>query len=268
MERFIQNRVNSKGYDLTDPAMIDYMLDTPTHPEHDEEMLPVKETIKILSDYQDQWANTTFEYRSKILLACADGLEEEIVGASNRLVKQAFKTYPNAVAEIRETVDFIRYYVEQAQKLYKENIKPSYTGEHNVTIYNARGPWMVIAPWNFPYAIFMGPIVAALVTGNTVLAKPAPQSLEIAKVIIASMHHIGVPENALRICDPDIWEAEKAVKDERICGITFTGSHKSAKAIQRLIAERDGPIIPFIAETGGINSVSYTHLTLPTTVFV
>ena len=87
-------------------------------------MLPVKETIKILSDYQDQWANTTFEYRSKILLACADGLEEEIVGASNRLVKQAFKTYPNAVAEIRETVDFIRYYVEQAQKLYKENIKP------------------------------------------------------------------------------------------------------------------------------------------------
>ena len=258
-----KNRINSKGYDLTDPAMIDYMLDSPTHPEQDEEILSVNDTIKILTEYQEQWSNTTFEHRSKLLLACADSLEEEIVGASNRLVKHAFKTYPNAVAEIRETVDFIRYYVEQAQKLYKENIKPSYTGEHNVTLYNARGPWMVIAPWNFPYAIFMGPIVAALVTGNTVLAKPAPQSFEIAKVIIASMHHIGIPEDALRICDPDVEKAEEAVKDERICGITFTGSHKSAKAIQRLIAERDGPIIPFIAETGGINCMIADSTCLP-----
>ena len=258
-----KNRINSKGYDLTDPAMIDYMLDSPTHPEQDEEVLSVKDTIKILSDYQEQWSNTTFEYRSKILLACADSLEDEIVMASNRMVKCAFKTYPNAVAEIRETVDFIRYYVEQAEKLYKENIKPSYTGEHNVTMYNPRGIWMVIAPWNFPYAIFMGPIVAALVTGNTVLAKPAPQTFEIAKVIIASMHHIGVPENALRICDPDVDKAKEAVLDERISGVTFTGSHTSAKSIQRLIAERDGPIIPFIAETGGINCMIADSTCLP-----
>ena len=258
-----KNRINSKGYDLTDPAMIDYMLDTPTHPEQDEEILSVDETIKILTDYQEQWSNTTFEHRAKILLACADSLEEEIISASNRLVKYAFKTYPNAVAEIRETVDFIRYYVEQAEKLYKENIKPSYTGEQNITHYNPRGTWMVISPWNFPYAIFLGPICAALVTGNTVLAKPAPQTLEIAKVIIASMHHVGVPENALRICNPDIEQAAEAVKDERICGITFTGSHKSAKAIQRLIAERDGPIIPFIAETGGINCMIADSTCLP-----
>tara|TARA_X000000950_G_C13891456_1_gene651001 strand:- start:1470 stop:2888 length:1419 start_codon:yes stop_codon:yes gene_type:complete len=239
------------------------MLDSPTHPEQDEEILPVKDTIKILSEYQEQWSNTTFEYRSKILLACADSLEDEIVMASNRMVKFSFKTYPNAVAEIRETVDFIRYYVEQAEKLYKENIKPSYTGEHNVTMYNPRGTWMVIAPWNFPYAIFMGPIVAALVTGNTVLAKPAPQTFEIAKVIIASMHHIGVPENALRICDPDVDKAKEAVLDERISGVTFTGSHTSAKSIQRLIAERDGPIIPFIAETGGINCMIADSTCLP-----
>ena len=258
-----KNRVNSKGYDLTDPAMIDYMLDTPPHTEPDEEMLPVEDTISLLNNYQDEWANTSFEYRKKIILECADNLEEEITSAANRLVKYAFKTYPNAVAEIRETVDFIRYYTEQAEKLYKDNVKPSYTGEHNKTEYHARGTWMVISPWNFPYAIFVGPIVAALLTGNTVLAKPAPQTLDIAKVILASMHHVGVPVDALRMCDPDIWEAEKAVKDERIAGITFTGSHKSAKAIQRHIAERDGPIIPFIAETGGINCMIADSTCLP-----
>ena len=102
------------------------------------------------------------------------------------------------------------------------------------------------------YAIFVGPIISPLLTGNTVLVKSVSQTLEIAKVILASMHHVGVPD-ALRMCDPDIDEAPKAVKDERISGITFTGSHKSAKAIQRLIAERDGAIIPLIAETGGIN---------------
>jgi len=181
----------------------------------------------------------------------------------NRLVKYSFKTYPNAVAEVRESVDFIRYYVEQAEKMYGDHIKVGYTGEYNSTVFNPRGTWMVIAPWNFPYAIFLGPIVAALITGNTVLAKPAPQTLEIAKVCIGAMHHVGVPIDALRICNPEIEEASKAVKDERISGITFTGSHASAKAIQRLIAERDGPIIPFIAETGGINSMIADSTSLP-----
>ena len=109
-------------------------------------------------------------------------------------------------------------------------------------------------------------IAAPLLTGNTVLAKPAPQTLEIAKVILASMHHVGVPVDALRMCNPDIDEAPKAVKDERISGITFTGSHKSAKAIQRLIAERDGAIIPFIAETGGINCMVADSTCLPRTI--
>lgn len=256
-------RKNSKGYDLTDPAMVDYMLDSAVHPEHDEELLSVEDSITHLYNYQGQWANTTFEHRKKILLACADSLEEEMIPAANRLVKYSFKTYPNAVAEIRETVDFIRYYVEQAEQMYGDHIKVGYTGEYNSTVFNPRGTWMVIAPWNFPYAIFLGPIVAALITGNTVLAKPAPQTLELAKVCIGAMHHVGVPVDALRMCDPDIEEAAKAVKDERIAGITFTGSHKSAKSIQRLIAERDGPIIPFIAETGGINSMIADSTCLP-----
>ena len=257
------NRKNSKGYDLTDPAMIDYMLDSPPHTEPDEEMLSVEDTISVLHNYQTTWANTPFEERKRILLACADNLEEEITSAANRLVHHAFKTYPNAVAEIRETVDFIRYYADQAELLYHRHVRQGYTGEHNSTEYHARGTWMVISPWNFPYAIFVGPIAAALLTGNTVLAKPAPQTLEIAKVILASMHHVGVPVDALRMCNPDIDEAAKAVKDERISGITFTGSHKSAKAIQRLIAERDGAIIPFIAETGGINCMIADSTCLP-----
>ena len=262
-DQLYPGRKNSKGYDLSDPAMIDYMLDSPTHPPHDEEVISVKDTITLLENYQPQWANTTFEHRKKLLLACADSIEAEMVSAANRLVKYSYKTYPNAIAEVRETIDFIRYYVEQAEKMYNVDVKLGYTGEHNTTLVNPRGVWMVIAPWNFPYAIFLGPVVAALITGNTVLAKPAPQTVEIAKVAIASMHYVGIPVDALRMCDPSIESASMAVKDERIAGVTFTGSHSSAKAIQRLIAERDGPIIPFIAETGGINCMITDSTCLP-----
>ena len=125
--------------------MIDYMLDSPPHTEPDEEMLSVEDTISVLHNYQTTWANTPFEERKRILLACADNLEEEITSAANRLVHHAFKTYPNAVAEIRETVDFIRYYADQAELLYHRHVRQGYTGEHNSTEYHARGTWMVIS---------------------------------------------------------------------------------------------------------------------------
>ena len=122
---------------------------------------------------------------------------------------------------------------------------------------------MVIAPWNFPLAIFVGPVVAGLLTGNTVLAKPAPQTVDVAEMALSHMYTAGIPEDAVRICPAAVADAEVAVCDERIKGITFTGSHASAKAIQRKLAERDGPIIPFIAETGGINSMIADSTCLP-----
>lgn len=258
------NRKNSKGYDLTDAEQVDMMVANMAYEYDAEDVLPVTEAITVLENGRQSWANSTFSHRKNILLAYADMLEKSMIPAANNLVHTAYKTYPNAVAEVREAVDFVRYYAEQAEALYEQTGEIlGYTGEKNITTYEARGIWMVIAPWNFPLAIFVGPIAAALLAGNTVLAKPAPQTRLIAEATLACMYACGVPLDAMRLCDPDPIEASKAVSDERICGITFTGSHASAKNIQRLLAERDGPIIPFIAETGGINATIADSSCLP-----
>ena len=257
------NRKNSKGYDLTDPEKIGQILGAPRYHATIEETLPVTESIDRLQSYSKTWAETDFKTRKKLLLDYADAMEESIVPAANSLVSIAFKTYPNAINELREAIDFIRYYVNEAEALYEENDIAGYTGEFNKTEYKPRGVWMVIAPWNFPSAIFLGPIVAALITGNTVLAKPAPQTYEIAQLHLSCMYMTGIPFDAVRICDPDPVEAEVALRDERISGVTFTGSHPTAKRIQRVLAEREGPIVPLIAETGGINAMIADSTCLP-----
>lgn len=258
------NRKNSKGYDLTDVEQIDMMVANMAHPYEAEEVLPVEDAIAVLENGSKSWANTTFSHRKNLLLTYADMLESAMIPASNNLVHTAHKTYPNAVAEVREAIDFVRYYAEQAEKLYEETGEIlGYTGEKNETTYQAHGVWMVIAPWNFPLAIFVGPIAAALLAGNTVLAKPAPQTQLIGEASVACMYACGIPLDVIRLCDPDPVEASKAVADERINGITFTGSHATAKRIQRILAERDGPIIPFIAETGGINVMIADSSCLP-----
>lgn len=258
-----EGRKNSKGFDLTDIGEIEVLTSGVPYHFISEDLLSVEETIDKLKDYSKTWSNTPFAERKEKVLAYADALEEHMIPAANNLVKYAFKTYPNAISEVREAVDFIRYYAEQAEQLYNRGELPGYTGEYNITNYEARGVWLVIAPWNFPLAIFVGPIIAALLTGNTVLAKPAPQTIDIADPTIACMHTSGIPVDAVRLCKPEIEHAELALRDERISGVTFTGSHPSAKKIQRILAERDGPIIPFIAETGGINCMISDSSCLP-----
>jgi RHH-type proline utilization regulon transcriptional repressor/proline dehydrogenase/delta 1-pyrroline-5-carboxylate dehydrogenase len=256
-------RKNSSGYDLTDPGEVEILMGGREYEFVDPEILPVDDAITILKSGSEDWKNTPFSERKKIVLDYADSLEENMIAAVYSITNSAFKTLPNSIAEVREAIDFIRYYAEQAEKLYQNNECVSYTGEENITTYEARGTWMVIAPWNFPIAIFVGPIVAALLAGNTVLAKAAPQTLDIARKTVACMYSSGVPFSALQLCHTDVEEASKAVADNRINGITFTGSHASAKRIQRIIAERDGPIIPFIAETGGINAMIADSTALP-----
>ena len=256
-------RKNSKGFDLTDPEAIHSMVGRHSYEFVTLKELTVNETIDKLDDYKKQWSATPFSERKRLVLNYADELENHIEQAANNLVINAHKTYPNAIAEIREAVDFIRYYAEEAEKLYVTKENNSYTGEQNITSFEPRGIWMVIAPWNFPLAIFVGPVVAGLLTGNTVLAKPAPQTVDVAEMALSHMYTAGIPEDAVRICPAAVVDAEVAVCDERIKGITFTGSHASAKAIQRKLAERDGPIIPFIAETGGINSMIADSTCLP-----
>ena len=262
-EDIYPNRKNSAGYDLTDPGQVEILMGGREYDFVDPEILPVDDAITVLKDGAKSWRETPFAERKQIVLNYADALEENMISAVYNITNSAFKTLPNSIAEVREAVDFIRYYAEQAEKLYENNECASYTGEQNTTTYEARGTWMVIAPWNFPIAIFVGPIVAALLSGNTVLAKSAPQTLEIALKTVACMYSSGIPFSALQICNADVDEASKAVADNRINGITFTGSHDSAKRIQRIIAERDGPIIPFIAETGGINATIADSTSLP-----
>jgi RHH-type proline utilization regulon transcriptional repressor/proline dehydrogenase/delta 1-pyrroline-5-carboxylate dehydrogenase len=217
------------------------------------EQLSVEDSITILDEGKSKWAKTPFAERKRLILLYADNLEHHMEQAASNLVVHAHKTYASAISEVREAIDFIRYYAEQAEQLYDTKCACSYTGESNTTTYESYGTWMVISPWNFPLALFVGPIVAALITGNTVLAKSAPQTQMVAETALSSMLESGIPEYAIKLCPTDPKDAELAVADERIKGITFTGSHKTAKRIQRVLADREGAIIPFIAETSGIN---------------
>jgi RHH-type proline utilization regulon transcriptional repressor/proline dehydrogenase/delta 1-pyrroline-5-carboxylate dehydrogenase len=256
-------RKNSSGIDLSNPEEIQAVVQGREYHFMEPEILPVEDAITILKDGAKSWRETPFAERKRIALNYADALEDNMIPAVHSIVNDSHKTFPNAVAEVREAIDFIRYYAEEAEKLYENPECNSYTGEQNITTYEARGTWMVIAPWNFPLAIFVGPVIAALLSGNTVLAKGAPQTMMTAKTTVACMLSSGVPLDALQLCEPEVEAASLAVADNRINGITFTGSHESAKRIQRTLAERDGPIIPFIAETGGINATIADSTCLP-----
>ena len=256
-------RKNSSGIDLSNPEEIQAVVQGREYHFMEPEILPVHDAITVLKDGAKSWRETPFTERKRIALNYADALEDNMIPAVHSIVNDSHKTFANAVAEVREAIDFIRYYAEEAEKLYENPECNGYTGEQNITTYEARGTWMVIAPWNFPLAIFVGPVIAALLSGNTVLAKGAPQTMTTAKTTVACMLSSGVPLSALQLCEPEVEAASLAVADNRINGITFTGSHESAKRIQRTLAERDGPIIPFIAETGGINATIADSTCLP-----
>jgi RHH-type proline utilization regulon transcriptional repressor/proline dehydrogenase/delta 1-pyrroline-5-carboxylate dehydrogenase len=157
---------------------------------------------------------------------------------------------------VREAVDFCRYYAAQARDGLVPVELPGPTGERNVLRMEGKGPWVCIAPWNFPLAIFLGQVAAALVTGNTVLAKPAPQTPRIAAQAVALAHQAGIPVDVLQLAvgGPDVGAA--LVADARIAGVAFTGSTATAKRIARSLLEDDArPLVPLIAETGGINAM-------------
>jgi RHH-type proline utilization regulon transcriptional repressor/proline dehydrogenase/delta 1-pyrroline-5-carboxylate dehydrogenase len=141
---------------------------------------------------------------------------------------------------------------------------PGVTGETNRLFYAPRGPWLCISPWNFPLAIFTGQIVANLAVGNTVVAKPAEQTPLVARLACDVLNEAGVPEGVINLVNGDgPTLGDWLLPDERIAGVSFTGSHPSAKVINRQLALRDGPIIPFIAETGGINCMVVDSTALP-----
>ncbi len=161
------------------------------------------------------------------------------------LAAEAGKTLDDGIAEIREAVDFCRYYADKGRELFAmPTPMPGPTGEDNRHFWRGRGVFGCISPWNFPLAIFLGQISAALVAGNTVVAKPAPQTPLIAYEAIRLFHQAGVPAEVLALVPggPDVGSAITA--HSKLAGIAFTGSTKTAHAINRALAAKDGPIVP------------------------
>jgi len=215
------------------------------------------------------WDARSVEDRAACLDRLAGLLEQERDALMRICVQEAKKTIPDALAEVREAVDFCRYYANEARRGLQPLELPGPTGERNVLRMSGRGAWVCIAPWNFPLAIFLGQVTAALVTGNTVVAKPAPQTPEIAAYAVGLAHGAGIPEDALILAPggPDMGAA--LVEDSRIAGIAFTGSTATAKRIARsLLDDDERPIVPFIAETGGINAMIVDSTALPEQVVV
>ena len=215
------------------------------------------------------WSATPVEERARVLDRLADLLESDRDMLMRIAVQEAKKTIPDALAEVREAVDFCRYYAAQARKQMQPVELPGPTGERNVIRLEGRGVWVCIAPWNFPLAIFLGQVAAALAAGNSVVAKPASQTPQIAAYAVGLAHAAGVPEDALVLAVAQREMGQKLMEDVRIAGVAFTGSTATAKRIARtLVADDDRPIIPLIAETGGLNAMIVDSTALPEQVVV
>ena len=203
-----------------------------------------------------EWSSTPLDERADCLDRLADLLEENRGALMAIAVQEAKKTIPDALAEVREAVDFCRYYAARARTDLMPLELPGPTGERNVLRHEGRGAWVAIAPWNFPLAIFLGQVAAALVAGNTVVAKPAPQTPAIAALAVELAHKAGVPKAALQLVVGGGDLGAALTRDVRISGVVFTGSVPTAKAIARnLLVDDARPLVPLIAETGGLNAM-------------
>jgi RHH-type proline utilization regulon transcriptional repressor/proline dehydrogenase/delta 1-pyrroline-5-carboxylate dehydrogenase len=210
------------------------------------------------------WSRTDAETRARILERAADMLEERRAHFIALLQREGGKTLDDALSEVREATDFCRYYAAEGNRLFGAGeAMPGPTGESNVLLQRGRGVFVAISPWNFPLAIFTGQITAALMAGNAVIAKPAEQNPLIAAEAVRLLHEAGVPTSALHLVPGDgkIGAALSAHPD--IAGVVFTGSTEVARSINRTLAAKDGPIVPLIAETGGINAMIVDATALP-----
>jgi RHH-type proline utilization regulon transcriptional repressor/proline dehydrogenase/delta 1-pyrroline-5-carboxylate dehydrogenase len=205
---------------------------------------------------QFAWDQLGVEKRAEILEKTADLMEKSFAELLVLLIREAGKFLPDAIAEVREAVDFCRYYAKTARHLLSPLNLPGPTGESNVLRMHGLGTLICVSPWNFPLAIFTGQMAASLVTGNCVIAKPAGQTPLIAAKAVELFYEAGVPKAVLQLMPGSGSKIGNAlIADERSSGVLFTGSTETAKSIQITLANRKGPIVPLIAETGGMNAM-------------
>ena len=213
---------------------------------------------------QPRWNATPVASRAAMLERAADRLEASAAPFLRLLVLEAGKTLGDANAEVREAVDFLRYYAAQARKLMSApEVMPGPTGEHNELQLHGKGVFVCISPWNFPLAIFAGQIAAALVAGNTVIAKAAEQTNAVAHAFTSLLFEAGVPRDALQLALGDGTVGAGLVAAEKVAGVVFTGSVEVAQRINRSLAAKNGPIATLIAETGGQNAMLVDSSALP-----
>ena len=239
------------GREIRSPAdrriLLDRVADT-LHP-----MLDA--TLVRLSSAWRAWDDAGPAHRAAILDRAADLIEAARDELLALLAREGGKTLVDGMAEVREAADFCRWYAARTREQFPPRELPGPTGERNTWALGGRGVFAAIAPWNFPLAIFTGQVAAALAAGNAVIAKPAEQTPLIGMRAIGLLHQAGVPSDILAIATGDGRVGQALVADPRIAGIAFTGGTETAQAIARALAARPGPIIPFIAETGGINAM-------------
>ncbi len=205
---------------------------------------------------QHDWDRLGGGARAKPLLEVADAIENDRNVLVGLLVREAGKTLADALAEVREAVDFCRYYAARAREQFAAPTNlPGPSGESNEISLHGRGVFACISPWNFPLAIFIGQIVAALAAGNTVVAKPAEQTPLIAARMIELAHAAGIAADVVQLLPGDAAVGAALVAHPLIAGVAFTGGTDTARAINRALAARDGAIVPLIAETGGQNAM-------------
>ncbi len=292
-------RKNSAGVDLSDPLVREPLLDalaalesrqwtaeptfggtgtvvnvtSPHDPSRivgtrrDATPAEVEDAFTRAAAIQPGWDTLGGEARALLLEEAADLFEAHTAEFLSLCQREAGKTLLDSVLELREAVDFLRYYAAEARRQFAAaTILPGPTGEENSLMLHGRGVFATISPWNFPLAIFIGMASAALAAGNSVIAKPAEQTPLIAALAVKLCHEAGIPPEALQLL-PGAGEVGQLITaDPRLAGVAFTGSTDTARAINRALANRDGPIATLIAETGGQNAMIVDSSALPVQV--
>jgi RHH-type transcriptional regulator, proline utilization regulon repressor / proline dehydrogenase / delta 1-pyrroline-5-carboxylate dehydrogenase len=213
---------------------------------------------------QPGWDGLGGEARALLLEEAADLFEAHSDQFLSLCQREAGKTLLDSVLELREAVDFLRYYAAEARRQFAAPVMlPGPTGEENSLSLHGRGVFATISPWNFPLAIFIGMASAALAAGNSVIAKPAEQTPLIAALAVKLCHQAGIPPEALQLLPGDGAVGQMITAHPLLAGVAFTGSTDTARAINRALANRDGPIATLIAETGGQNAMIVDSSALP-----
>ncbi|MDV6343967.1 bifunctional proline dehydrogenase/L-glutamate gamma-semialdehyde dehydrogenase PutA [Nitrosomonas sp. Is37] len=214
----------------------------------------VDQALNAAYDAAPKWANSSASERATLLERTADLLEAQHAELMSLIIREGGRTIHDALSEVREAIDFCRYYAAQARRHFAHSVTlPGITGESNQLRLAGRGVFICISPWNFPVSIFTGQITAALAAGNSVIAKPAGLTPLCGAYIVRLLHEAGIPKEVLHFIPGSGSKiGMKLVSDARIAGVVFTGSTSTARQINQTLAQGER-ILPFIAETGGQN---------------